>query len=89
MNLGKKDAKKIRRTLEEAVRHARMVHLAVGHGAFVGRNKPVTFENGRTVTEGNVDDFIRERLQLHHDSWVIGPIEMVLKDLQRYETGGT
>ncbi|WP_156930366.1 hypothetical protein [Sphingomonas jaspsi] len=35
--------------------------------------------NGReTEFKGSVTDFIRQRVKLHHGSWIIGPLNMVL-----------
>lgn len=33
----------------------------------------------RQVFEGSITDFIRERVRLHHGSWIVGPIEQVLE----------
>jgi hypothetical protein len=29
--------------------------------------------------EGSVTDFIREKVRLHHNSWVVGPLKRILK----------
>lgn len=47
------------------------------------RDVPVKFKDGRIVTEANVTEFIRERVCLHHQSWIIGPLVCVATEMQR------
>ena len=62
--------------LRSALKHARLETASFGH---LGHgNTPVKFEDGRSVTEANVSDFIRERVRLHHASWIIPQIETAL-----------
>lgn len=47
------------------------------------RNAPVKMADGTPVTEKNVSDFIRERLRLHHDTYIIGPLDELIKRLEK------
>jgi hypothetical protein len=62
----------------------------------VGRTKGcqvivrVPYDDGEvheTVFEGSVTDFIRDRVRLHHGSWVIAPIDRVLEWSQTVDDG--
>lgn len=46
-------------------------------------DRPVRFNDGRIVNEANVTEFIRERVRIHHDSWIISNLEQVIFELQR------
>ena len=71
--------------VREAMKYARMETMEVGdvcRDQAHMRDKPVRNEAGEIVTEANVSDFIRERLRLHHGSWIIGTLEGVSQELQ-------
>jgi hypothetical protein len=38
-----------------------------------------TFMDGSPVTENRVTEFIKERVDLHHRSWIIGPLDTALQ----------
>jgi len=44
-------------------------------------------EPHETVFDGSVTDFIRERVRLHHGSWIIGPIDRILAWSQTVDDG--
>lgn len=46
-------------------------------------NRPATFANGDPVLENNVTDFIRERVKLHHASWIVSNIDEALEMIKR------
>lgn len=45
-------------------------------------DRPVIMSDGSPVTERNVTDFIRERVKLHHQTWVIGSIQQALREVK-------
>lgn len=45
--------------------------------------EPAKFQNGTPVTEGNVTDFIRERVRRHHDTWIVAPILEVIDLIEK------
>lgn len=51
------------------------------NSGILGSNIPVTMPNGDPVTEGNVDEFIRERTEIWRQTWVIKPLEEVRDEL--------
>lgn len=67
--------------LRDAIKAAGMENVSLGNCTGF-QDKPVTFKDGRLVTEHNVTEFIRERLEAHHYSWIIGPVEEVLNTLR-------
>lgn len=46
-----------------------------------GRTQPVRNSAGEIVTEANVTEFIRERVRIHHASWIIGTLAGVHMEL--------
>jgi len=71
--------------VREAMKYATLESMEVGSiHRHQGRGPidPVRNEAGEIVTEANVSDFIRERLKLHHGSWIIGTLEGVAYELQ-------
>jgi hypothetical protein len=50
----------------------------------------IPYEDGEvheTVFDGSVTDFIRDRVRLHHGSWIIGPIDRILAWSQSTDDG--
>jgi hypothetical protein len=70
--------KKLIEELERARHHATLETASFDNITAI-RDKPVTFADGRLVTEDNVTDFIRERVSQHHRSWIIGAIDSALE----------
>ena len=70
--------------VREAMKYARMENAEFGsitRHQGDGPTAPVRNSAGEIVTEANVSDFIRERVALHHGSWVIGTLETVVQEL--------
>lgn len=44
----------------------------------LGHGSALTFEDGSTVTESNVTEFIRERTRLWRSTWILGPLDEAL-----------
>lgn len=78
--LGKKELTQIIERLQEVRRHSTMERMGV-HNILVSGKTPVTFEDGRVVTENNVSDFIRERLRLYNGTWITGILEDVIDQM--------
>lgn len=85
--LGKKQLTRIIRDLQEISRHSTMQNMSVKNILVTG-NSPATFEDGTPVLERNVDDFIRQRLRLHHHSWITDPIDTIIGELVASIYGG-
>lgn len=83
---GKKAARRMSNALREIRDHATMKHMSVGQSAFVG-NIPLKMQDGTLVTEKNLDDFCRERLRIHHSSWIVEPLDELIAALNNYAEG--
>lgn len=70
--------RKLEHLLLDAKKYAALEHASFSNICRTG-NSSVTFEDGRPVLENNVTEFIRERVRLHHESWIISPLEEALK----------
>lgn len=71
-------------TVREAMRYATLETAEFGSVTrHQGRGPidPVRNSAGEIVTEANVTEFIRERVRLHHGTWIIGTLEDVSKEL--------
>lgn len=53
-----------------------------------GSDKPITVTTGSTSTDyPSVTEFIKEKVRLHHSSWIIRPIQRVLNWSQSTDDG--
>jgi hypothetical protein len=78
--LGKKELTRIIERLQEARRASTMERMSVSN-ILVPGNRLAYFEDGRSVLENNVNDFIRERLRLYNHSWITDPLEEIIEQL--------
>lgn len=72
--------------IREAMKYARMETAEFGsthRDSHTGRTEPVRNSAGELVTEANVTEFIRERLECHHGSWIIGALAQASEEVQR------
>lgn len=75
MPLGKKKVRKIIKELEEVARVATLKSACF--------DSPGNYK--KTVIEKNkLTEFIRDRVRLHHDTWVISPLLAIIRELQSY-----
>ena len=81
MNLGVKRLRLIMEALNDARRYAKLKDMRVGN-ICCNQDAPVTFADGSAVTERNVDAFIRERVRIHHGTWIVGQIEQAIRILE-------
>lgn len=85
MNTGHRLPPHIVGRLNDAVKSAKLESASfdqIGDGRKKGRRILIQDEGDeapRLVFEGTITDFIRERVRLHHGSWIVGPIEEVLE----------
>lgn len=63
--------------LEDAIRAASLANANLDRGPDATQVVVRTGER-ETVFEGTVTDFIRDRVRLHHGSWVIAPLQRIL-----------
>jgi hypothetical protein len=81
MPIGKKKARELLAEAKEARRAATMQKMSVGWpgetiskaGTFAG------FEDGVTTP----DEYIREKTRLFRESWIIGPLDRIIAELER------
>lgn len=69
--------------VREAMKYARLETAEFGNIAPRDSIRPVRNSAGEIVTEANVSDFIRERVEIHHASWIIGTLAQASELLQR------
>lgn len=71
--------------VREAMKYARLETAEFGSVTrHQGRGPidPVRNSAGELVTEANVTEFIRERVEAHHGSWIIGTLTLASQELQ-------
>jgi hypothetical protein len=78
--LGKKELTRIIDRLQH-VRRVSTLETSSFRNICAFKESPAKFEDGRAVTEGNVDEFIRERVRLHHSSWITQPLEEIIEQM--------
>lgn len=78
--LGKKELTRIVERLQN-VRRISTLETSSFHNICATQKTPVKFEDGRSVTEANVDEFIKERVRLHHVSWITQPLEEIIEQM--------
>lgn len=70
--------------VREAMKYARLETAEFGslyRHQGDGLTAPIRNSAGEIVTEANVTDFIRKRVELHHASWIIGTLGCVAQEL--------
>lgn len=76
--LGKKELTRIVERLQN-IRRVSTLENSSFRNICAFKDSPVRFEDGRLVNEGNVDEFIKERVRLHHFSWITQPLEEIIE----------
>lgn len=76
---------KLLKKLREAIQYAKLETAEFGDVCRLQAHMkytPVKLADGRIVTEENVTEFIRERVRLHHSTWITYPLEQVAAEMQ-------
>lgn len=72
--------------LEDAIQAASLTNAS-----FDGFGKPgkviVETSYGRTEHDGTVTEFIRDKVRLHHGSWIIAPLQGILRWSESHDDG--
>jgi hypothetical protein len=81
MPIGKKQARELLAEAKEARRAATMERMSV---AWPGAKITVSGSfAGDGDGEMNPDDYIRETTRLYRESWIIGPLDRIIEELEK------
>lgn len=81
VSAGKRVIRQVLSNLRDARESATLKHMDVGN-CTAQSLAPVKMRDGTLVTEYNVSDFIRERLELYNHLWVIYPLDLAIEALE-------
>lgn len=81
MTIGKKKARELLAEAKEARRAATMEKMGIGWpGETVTITGSVMGRDDRTTTP---DEYIKEKTRLYRQSWIIGPLDRIIEELER------
>ena len=81
MPIGKKKARELLAEAKEARRAATMQTMSVGWpGETVSKSGTFANDEDGTTTP---DEYIRDKTRLYRESWIIGPLDRIIAELEK------